>query len=102
MKSVLFLCLTLAGVFAFTAPYLNPVDVAMRTANCIPSTEIVVATTDQQVATTDQQEVHAVVVDMPERASLEHASPDTWGTLPTFDPLDEEFPTKPVLQVAMN
>ena len=51
---------------------------------------------------TDQHEVHAVVVDMPQRASLEYASPDTWGALPTFDPPDEESPTKPVLQVALN
>ena len=59
MKHVLVLfCLTLAAVFAPTTPYLNPVDVAMSTANCIPSTEIV-------VATTDQHEVHAVVVYAP-------------------------------------
>ena len=54
------------------------------------------------VAQADQHEVHAVVVDMPQRASLEYASPDTWGALPTFDPPDEESPTKPVLQVALN
>ena len=96
MKHVLVsFCLTLAAVFAPTTPYLNPVDVAMRTANCIPSTEIV-------IATTDQLEVHAVVVDMPQRASLEYASPESWGTLPTLDPPDEESPTKPVLQVALN
>ena len=69
MKHVLVLfCLTLAAVFAPTTPYLNPVDVAMRTANCIPSTEIV-------GPTTDQHEFHAAVVDMPQRASLEYASP---------------------------
>ena len=95
MKHVLVsFCLALAAVFAPT-PNLNPVDVAMRTANCIPSTEIV-------VATTDQHEVHAVVVDMPQRASLEYASPELWGTLPTFDPPYEEPPPKPVLQVALN
>ena len=71
-------------------------DVAMGTAipltlNCIPTTQRAV-----------QHEVHAVVVDMPQRASLEYASPDTWGALPTFDPPDEESPTKPVLQVALN
>jgi hypothetical protein len=63
--------------------------------NCLPSTQIA-------VAQADQHEVHAVVVDMPPMASLEYASPDTWGTLPTFDPPDEESPTKPVLQVALN
>jgi hypothetical protein len=96
MKHVLVLfCLTLAAVFASPTPYLNPVDVAMRTSNCIPRAEIV-------VATTDQLEVHAVVVDMPQRASLEYASPESWGTLPTFDPPNEVSPTKPVLQVALN
>ena len=86
-------CLTLAAVFAPTYP--NPAEVALGTANCLPSTEIVVATTDEQA-------VHAVVVDMPQRASLEYASPESWGTLPTFDPPNEESPTKPVLQVALN
>ena len=62
--------------------------------NCIPSTQIA-------VAQADQHEVHAVVVDMPQRASLEYASPDTWATLPNFDPPNEESP-KPVLQVALN
>ena len=96
MKNVLVLfCLTLAAVFAPTTPYLNPVDVAMRTANCIPSMEIA-------IAPTNRREVHAVVVDMPQRASLEYASPESWGTLPTFDPPYEESPTKPVLQVALN
>ena len=94
MKHVLVsFCLTLAAVFAPTTIYLNPVDVALRTANCSPS--IV-------VARTDQHEVHAVVVDMPQRASLEYASPESWGALPTFDPPNEESPTKPVLQVALN
>jgi hypothetical protein len=95
MKHVLVsFCLTLAAVFANT-PYLNPVDVALRTANCLPSTEIV-------VATTDWHEVHAVVVDTPQRTSLEYASPESWGALPTFNPPNEESPTKPVLQVALN
>ena len=97
MKHVLVLfCLTLAAVFAPTTPYLSPVDdVAMRTANCIPSTEIV-------VTTTDQHEVHAVVVDMPQRASLLHASPENWDSLPTVDPPYEQSPATAVLQVAMN
>ena len=63
--------------------------------NCIPSTQLA-------VLQADQHEVHAVVVDMPQRASLEFASPDTWGALPTSDPPDEESPTKSVLQVALN
>ena len=95
MKHVLVsFCLTLAAVFAPTTPYLIPVDVALRTANCIP-TEIV-------ASTTDWHGVHAVVVDMPQRARLEYASPESWGALPTFDPPNEDAPTKPVLQVALN
>ena len=106
MKSLLLsLCLIAAAVAALTTP--NPARVANVEAddpmgaaipssvNCIPSTQIA-------VAQADQYEVHAVVVDMPQRASLEYASPDTWGALPTFDPPDEESPTKPVLQVALN
>ena len=88
MKHVLVLfCLTLAAVFATTTPYLNPVDVAMRTANCTPLTEIV-------VPTTDQHEFHAVVVDMPQQASLEYASPESWANLPTFDPPTERISNK--------
>ena len=102
MKSVLLsFCVIAAAVSALTTP--NPTRVANVEAddtmgaaipssvNCIPTTKIAV-----------QHEVHAVVVDMPQRASLEYASPDTWGALPTFDPPDEESPTKPVLQVALN
>jgi hypothetical protein len=75
-------------------------DVAMGTAipstlNCIPSTEIA-------VLQADQHEVHAVVVDMPPRASLEHASPETWDTLPMSDPPYEQPPATPMLQLAMN
>jgi hypothetical protein len=80
-------------------------DVAMGTAipstlNCVPSSEIV-------PLPSDRHEVHAVVVDMPQRASLSHASPETWGTLPMSDPPYEQSPYEQspattVLQVAMN
>jgi len=105
MKSVLFsFCLIAAAVSAPTTPY--PIreanlerDGALEAAipsslNCIPSTQLA-------VLPPNQDEVHAVVVDMPQRASLEYASPDTWATLPNFNPPDEESP-KPVLQVALN
>ena len=86
MKHVLVsFSLALVAVFAPNTPY-RVDDVAMRTA----------------LTSTHQREVHAVVVDMPQRASLEFASPDTWGALPTFDSPDEESPTKSVLQVALN
>ena len=106
MKSLLFsFCLIVAAVAALTTP--NPTRVANVEAddtmgaaipssvNCLPSTQIA-------VTQADQHEVHAVLVGMPQRASLQYASPDTWGALPTFDPPDEESPTKPVLQVALN
>ena len=106
MKSLLLsFCLIAAAVAGLTTP--NPTRVAnveaddtmgvaiSSSVNCIPSRQLA-------VARADQHEVHAVVVDMPQRASLEYASPDTWGALPTFDPPDEESPTKPVLQVALN
>jgi hypothetical protein len=75
-------------------------DVAMgmaipSTLNCTPSTEIV-------VSPSEEHEVHAVVVDMPERVSLAHASPETWGTLPMSDPPYEQSPATPMLQLAMN
>jgi len=106
MKRVLFFfCLIAVAVSVPTTPYSIRVanlerDRALGAAipsspNCIPSTQLA-------VLQADQNEVHAVVVDMPQRASLEYASPDTWGALPTFDPPDEESPTKPVLQVALN
>jgi hypothetical protein len=103
MKSVLLsVCLIAAAISGSTTLDVSNLegDVPMGTAipsslNCIPSTQLA-------VLQADQHGVHAVVVDMPQRASLEYASPDTWDALPTFDPLDGESPTKPVLQVALN
>ena len=106
MKSVLLsFCLIAAAAAALTAP--NPTRVANVEADdvvgaAIPSSVNCIPSTQTAVAQADQHEVHAVVVDMPQRASLQYASPDTWGALPTFDPPDEESPTKPVLQVALN
>ena len=79
MKSLfLSFYLIAAAVAALTTP--NPTrsnDDTMGAAitssvNCIPSTQIA-------VAQADQDEVHAVVVDMPHRGSLEYASPDNLG-----------------------
>jgi len=104
MKHVLLsLCLTTAALsppIHFTRALTLDGDVAVGTAipstlNCTPSTEIV-------VVPSDQREVHAVVVDMPQRASLSHASPETWDTLPMSDPPYEPSPATTVLQVAMN
>jgi hypothetical protein len=113
--ALLWLCLTAAALSAPTPLDLSRVwnlegDVAMAvpsSLNCIPSTELV-------VPSSDQHEVHAVVVDMPQRASLEHASPETWGSLPTSArPYEqppvmfqlapyEQPPATPMLQLAMN
>jgi uncharacterized protein YgiM (DUF1202 family) len=40
----------------------------------------------------EQVELHSVVVDAPEVISLSHASPETWDTLPSSVPLDEQRP----------
>ena len=85
--------LALVAVFAPNTPY-RVDDVARRTG--------ITSTLNCRPATDHQCEVHAVVVDMPQRASLEFASPDTWGALPTFDPPYEESPTTSVFQVALN
>jgi hypothetical protein len=109
MKRVLSFCLIAAAV---SVPTLYPTSVlklegdgTMGTAipssiKCVPSTQIA-------VLQGYQHEVHAAVVDMPQRASLEHASPENWDTLPTTDPRYEPSPYEPspattVLQVAMN
>ena len=104
MKSLLLsFCLIAAAVAAPTAPTrVANVEADDAVGAAIPSSVNCIPSTQTAVAQADQHEVHAVVVDMPQRASLEYASPDTWGALPTFDPPDEESPTKPVLQVALN
>jgi hypothetical protein len=94
MKHVLLsLCLTAAVVSTPTVHFTRglslegdiPMGMAIQsTLNCTPSTEVVIPPS--------QHEFHAVVVDMPQHASLEHASPETWGTLPTFDPPYEQTP----------
>ena len=48
-----------------------------------------------------QDEVHSVVVDMPQVISLAYADPETWGSLPTWTEPDDQPPATPVLQVAM-
>ena len=104
MKSLLLsFCLIAAAVAALTAPTRGAnVEADDAVGAAIPSSVNCIPSTQTAVAQADQHEVHAVVVDMPQRASLQYASPDTWGALPTFDPPDEESPTKPVLQVALN
>jgi uncharacterized protein YgiM (DUF1202 family) len=38
------------------------------------------------------EQVHSVVVDMPQVTSLQHASPEAWNTLPSSVQLDEQLP----------
>jgi hypothetical protein len=64
------------------------------TLDCILSTETALLLSDQLV--------HAVVVDMPQRVSLSHASPETWDTPPMSDPPEEPSPATTELQVALN
>ena len=104
MKSVLlYVCLIAAANSAPTTLDVIRVsnlegDVATAipsTLDCLPSPEIA-------VLPSDRHEVHAVVVDMPQRVSLEHASPETWDTLPVSDPPYEQSPATTVFQVALN
>ena len=48
-----------------------------------------------------QDEVHSVVVDMPQVISLAYADPETWSSLPTWTEPDDQPPATLVLQVAM-
>jgi hypothetical protein len=116
MKLVLLsLCLFAAGVSAPTTPDLTRAtylgDVATGTAT--PSTLNCIRSTELAVLPPDRHEVHAVVVDIPKRASLSHAAPETWDTLPMSDPPYESSPpmsdppyesspATTVLQVALN
>src|SRR5262245_57977331 len=50
----------------------------------------------------EQNEVHAVVVDMPQEISFTYADPKTWGNLPMPLQPYEQPPATPVLQFAMN
>ena len=50
----------------------------------------------------EQDEVHAVVVEMPEVISLAYALPETWGNLPVPVQPYEQPPATPVFQLATN
>jgi hypothetical protein len=106
MKHVLLsLCLTAAAVSAPTAldftRALSPEgDEGMSTWTgsssrlCAQPTEIV-------ALQSERDEVHSVVVDMPQVISLAYASPETWGSLPaSVRPYEQ--PATPMLQLAMN
>lgn len=69
-------------------------NVSFPVSTCVQSTEIV-------TLQGEQDEVHSVVVDMPQVISLKYASPETWDELPTVQPY-EQPPATPVLQVALS
>jgi hypothetical protein len=69
-------------------------NVSFPVSTCVQLTEIV-------TLQGEQDEVHSVVVDMPQVISLEYASPETWDELPMVQPY-EQPPATPVLQVAMS
>jgi hypothetical protein len=109
MKHVLLaLCLTTAALYPpTTAHFTRSLEGAIPMGRAIPSTLNCIPSTEIPVLPSDQHEVHAVVVDMPQRASLSHASPETWDTLPMSDPPYEHSPYEPyparaVLQLALN
>jgi hypothetical protein len=79
MKRVLLsLCLIGAAVFpSATLPIAHSFDLE---ADDAPSKATLLSHPCLQ--TTERDEVHAVVVDMPEVISLSYASPDTWDDLP--------------------
>jgi hypothetical protein len=69
-------------------------NVSFPVSTCVQSTEIV-------TLQGEQDDLHSVVVDMPQVISLKYASPETWDELPTVQPY-EQPPARPVLQVAMS
>lgn len=111
MKRVLLsLCLTGTAVFAPTTLHValalnlegdNAVCTAI-TRNVSPSSSTCVQLTQIVAPQAEQDEVHSVVVDMPQVISLTYASPETWGSLPTSVRPYEQPPATPVLQVAMS
>ena len=64
---------------------------AMNATSPLQSTETV-------ALQSEQEEVHSVVVDMPQVMSLAYASPETWGSLPASVRQYEQ----PMLQLAIN
>jgi hypothetical protein len=112
-RALLSLCLSGAVVSAPTAldftpaPNLHDSDaisiVAPRNTISIVAprnTTSPLQSTETVALQSEQNEVHSVVVDMPQVISLAYASPETWGSLPTSVPQYEEPPATPTLQLA--
>jgi hypothetical protein len=106
MKHVLLsLCLTAAAVSAPTALDLTRAlspegDDAMSTWTVCSSSHPCAQSTEIVALQSERDEVHSVVVDMPQVISLAYASPETWGSLPTSVRQYEQPPATPMLQLA--
>ena len=100
MKRVLLsLCLSGAVVSAPTALDLSPAQ-NLHGSDAISIAATRNATSPLQSTETvalqsEQDEVHSVVVDMPQVISLAYASPETWGSLPTSIRPYEQPPATP-------
>jgi hypothetical protein len=111
MKRVLLsLCLTAAVVSAPATLHIALAsnlegDDATSTAitrNVSPSSPTRLQLTEIVALQAEKDEVHSVVVDMPQVISLTYAFPETWGSLPTSVRPYEQPPATPMLQVAMS
>jgi hypothetical protein len=106
MKHVLLsLCLTAAAVSAPTALDLTRAlspegDDAISTWTVCSSSHPGAQSTEIVALQSERDEVHSVVVDMPQVISLAYASPETWGSLPTSVRQYEQPPATPMLQLA--
>ena len=101
-RALLSLCLSGAVVSAPTALDFTPAqDLHGGDAISIAATRNATSPLKSTVALqSEQDEVHSVVVDMPQVISLAYASPETWGSLPTSVRQYEEPPATPTLQLA--
>ena len=91
-RALLSLCLTGAVVFAPTVLGFTPAQ-NLHGSDVISIAEMV-------ALQSEEDEVHSVIVDMPQVISLAYASPETWGSLPTSVRQYEEPPATPTLQLA--
>jgi hypothetical protein len=104
MKRVLLsLCLSGAVISAPTALDWRPVQAGDPiSVAAIGNAESPFQSIETVAIRSEQDEVHAVVVDMPQEISLTYADPKTWGDLPMpLQPYEQPAAT-PVLQFAMN
>jgi hypothetical protein len=83
MKGVL-LSLCLIGATVSAPTNLGAGDSKAIARDVSPSSPTWVQSTEILALQSEQDEVHSVVVDMPQVISLTYASPETWGSLPAW------------------